>query len=121
METIVLEPELQEMLEEDAASQSRTASEIVNQVLQDYLLKQQRAKLDREISAYETQHRELAKSLLGKWIAFHNQKLVDSDTDHLALYRRIRKKYGRTPVLIRQVTPTSSPEIWIRTPSTGKL
>lgn len=36
----------------------------------------------------------------GKYIAVHNQKLVDHDTDEVALYQRIREKYGKTAVLI---------------------
>ncbi len=36
----------------------------------------------------------------GEYIAVHNKKLIDHDEDETALSRRIREKYGNTPVLI---------------------
>jgi len=36
----------------------------------------------------------------GKFVAIHNQKIVDHDKDEAALYKRMRKKYGKTSVLI---------------------
>jgi hypothetical protein len=36
----------------------------------------------------------------GEFIAVHNQELVDHDKDDAVLYKRIRTKYGKTPVLI---------------------
>lgn len=34
------------------------------------------------------------------YIAVHNEALVDHDVDEQALYKRIRAKYGKTPILI---------------------
>ncbi len=36
----------------------------------------------------------------GKYIAVHQQAVVDYDSDRVALHGRIRAKYGRTAVLI---------------------
>jgi hypothetical protein len=36
----------------------------------------------------------------GEYVAVHNQELVDHNKDKAALYKRIREKYGKTPVLI---------------------
>jgi hypothetical protein len=36
----------------------------------------------------------------GQSVAIYHRQLVDHDKDEKALYRRIRKKYGNTPVLI---------------------
>ena len=36
----------------------------------------------------------------GKFVAVHNQTLVDYDQDEAALYRRVRARYGKTAVLI---------------------
>jgi len=50
----------------------------------------------------------------GLFIAVHNQKLVDHDREEEALYRRVRKKYGKTPIL---VMPAEGPrEIHIYSP-----
>ena len=66
-------------------------------------------------------HDELRQKYLGEWVAVHDQKLVEHDSDGLALYRRVRARFGRISVLIRHVTEESVEEVWIRTPSTGKI
>lgn len=50
----------------------------------------------------------------GKYVAVHNQKLIDYDEDEIALSRRIREKYGNIPILI---IPAEGPrEIHIYSP-----
>lgn len=65
-----------------------------------------RAEMSREVQAYEAQHPELASKYLGQFVAFHNGKLVDVDSERQQLRRRIRTKYGDQIVLIRQVQDT---------------
>ena len=36
----------------------------------------------------------------GEFVAIHEQKIVDHDKDERGLYRRIRARYGQTPVAI---------------------
>ena len=120
METIILRPDLRRALEHDAAQETKSVNDIVNDAVEYYLRERQRAKLDQEITAYETMHPILRKNHLGHWVAIHNQQLVDADEDKLALYRRIRSKYEKTSVLIRQVSENPIEEVWIRTPTTGK-
>lgn len=36
----------------------------------------------------------------GEFVAVHNQKLIDHDKDEETLYKRVRKKYGKTSVLV---------------------
>ena len=120
METIILRPDLRRALEQDAAQETKSVNDIVNDAIEHYLRERQRAKLNQEIAAYETMHPILRKNHLGHWVAIHNQQLVDADEDKLALYRRIRSKYEKTSVLIRQVSENPIEEVWIRTPTTGK-
>lgn len=108
-------------LEQDAVQEARSVSEIVNEAVERYLHERQLAQLDAEIAAFEKLHPELRQKYLGEWVAVHEQKLVDHDNDRAALYKRVRAAYGRTAVLIRQVTEQPDNEIWIRTPSTGKV
>ncbi len=35
-----------------------------------------------------------------EFIAVHNRQLIDHDTDEIVLHKRIRARYGKTPVLI---------------------
>jgi hypothetical protein len=119
METITLRADLQEALEKDAELESRSVNDIVNEAVERYLREQQRAKLDSEIEAYEAMHPELREKHFGQRVAVHNHQLVDHDPDHAELYRRVRVRYGRTSVLIRQVREQPVEEIWVQTPSTG--
>ncbi len=121
MEAIILRTDLRETLEQDTRQEARGINDMVNEAVEHYLRERQRAKLDVEILAYESMHPELRQKYLGQWVAVHNQKLVDHDSERAALYRRVRAKYGRISVLIRQVTDQASEDIWIRTPSDGKI
>ncbi|MCB9141978.1 MAG: hypothetical protein H6646_06845 [Anaerolineales bacterium] len=120
MDAIVLEPTLRSRLEQDAAQEVRSVNDLVNEAVAQYLRQRQQAKIDREIVAYEDMHGQLVRDHLGEWVAIHDQQLVDHDSDRVALYRRVRARYGRTSVLIRQVTTEQVEEIWLRTPSTGR-
>jgi hypothetical protein len=44
---------------------------------------------------------------LGEYVAIHNSQVVDHDIDIRALHLRIRHRFGRMPVLIRQVTQSA--------------
>lgn len=118
MEAIELKPELRESLEQVAQQQSSTINALVNQAVEDYLREQQRAKLDGEIAAFEAMYSDLRQKHLGEWVAVHQANLIDYDRDLSALYRRVRAKYGKISVLIRQVTSSPTEEVWLRTPST---
>ncbi|OGO43460.1 MAG: hypothetical protein A2Z04_06410 [Chloroflexi bacterium RBG_16_57_9] len=121
MDVIVLRSDLRETLKKDAEQEARSVNDLVNEAVEHYLRERQQAKLDTEIAAYEAMHDELRQKYLGEWVAVHDQKLVEHDSDGLALYRRVRARFGRISVLIRQVTEESVEEVWIRTPSTGKI
>ena len=120
MGAVVLRSDLLQTLERDAKREARSISDIVNEAVEYYLRERQRAKLDREILAYKALHPKFKQKYLGQWVAVHDQKLVDHDGDRAALYRRVRAKYGRTSVLLRQITEQPVEEVWLRTPSTGK-
>jgi hypothetical protein len=121
MDAIALRADVRETLEKDSEQETRSVNDLVNEAVERYVHERQLAKLDVEIAAYERMHPELRQKYLGQWVAVHEQKLVDHDNDRAALYKRVRAAYGRTAVLIRQVTEQPDNEIWIRTPSTGKV
>lgn len=61
------------------------------------------------------------QSYAGKYVAVTGGEIIDSDPDRLALYYRIKERYGREPILIiagdeqemptYQVTSALSPKI----------
>ena len=120
-ETFVLRPDLRQTLAARAEEEAKSVGDLVNEAIDAYLRTAQQEKLNREIAAYTRMHAELWRTTPGHWVAFHNEALVDTDPDQSALYRRVREKYGRTAVLIRQVRQEANQEIWVRTPSTGRI
>lgn len=119
METIRLRPDLLVSLQDDARQEGRSVSDIVNDAVVYYLRQQQRAKLDLEISAYESMHPYLWREFPKEWVAIHERQVADHDPDRRLLYLRIRETYGQIPILIRQVEEFPTAEIWLRTPSNG--
>lgn len=120
-ETIILDSDLQNILEDDAQREDRSLNELVNEAVGYYIRQRQQKKIDQEITAFEQMHAELWRKYPKEWVAIHNQQLVDHDLNDVALYRRIRQTYGRTSVLIRQVQESPVREIWMRTPTTGRI
>jgi predicted transcriptional regulator len=114
LETIELRPELQAMLEENAHREAKSISDMLNEALEYYFEAKQEEKLNKEVEAYEAIHAELWRTRPYQWVAFHNQQLIDHDTDHVSLYRRIHARYGRIAILIRQVREQPVEEIWWR-------
>jgi hypothetical protein len=120
-ETIQLRTDLSEKLQETAYQSQKSVSDLVNEAVEQYLHTQQRQIIDREIDAYSRMHDSLWRTIPTQWVAVHEGEVVDKDEDRVALYVRIRSKYGQTPVLIRQVKEDPNPEIQMRTPSRGKI
>ncbi len=121
METIELRSDLREMLERDAARESKSVNEVVNRAVEFYLREQQRKKLAKEIETYEAMHAELKEKYFGQYVAIHEQKLVDHDRELAPLYRRVHARYGKISILMRQVKEQPVEEFWMRTFSTGKI
>jgi hypothetical protein len=118
-EPIILQPELRTRLEQSAQQEARTPTDLVSDALEYYFQAKQVEKINQEIAVYEKLHPQLWASIPGEWVAIHNGELVDHDVDEVAVYRRIRTRFPRIAVLLRQVKSTPVEEIWLRTPSTG--
>lgn len=121
VDTLSLTLELTESLESVALQSQQSVNELIQEAVRQYLAARWREQLEREISAFETMHAELWKKLPGIWVAIHDGELVDQDRDKVALYHHVRERYGRIPVLMREVKAEPTEEIWLRTPSTGRL
>jgi hypothetical protein len=120
VDSIALRPDLRESLERDAAIEARSVEDLVNEAVARYVRDRQRDKIRRETAAFERSHPDLCRDHLGAWVAIDDGQLVDFDADVSTLYARIRAKYGRTSVLIRQVRDDPAEDIRVRTPSTGR-
>ncbi len=70
----------------------------------------------KEVDAFEKQHEHLVAQYLGHYIAMHQGKVVDYDTDELLLVDRIEATYPNEVVLIRLVEERLPGLIYIRSP-----
>ena len=111
MAAVIVRSDLLDALEKNAELQQKTVDDLVNEAVARYLQDLQSDKLAREIRAYEQMHTELKNKCLGQWVAVHQRQLVDHDAERAELYRRVRARYGKTAVLIRQVREQPSEEI----------
>ncbi|MBX3060897.1 MAG: hypothetical protein KF770_30920 [Anaerolineae bacterium] len=62
-----------------------------------------REQMLREIEAFKLMHRQLVQEHLGQYVAIFQGKLVDHDSDPVALLQRIKQKYPDQVVLRRKV------------------
>ena len=77
---------------------------------------EQLRQIDREQQAYEAQHSQLLKKYAGQYIAMRHGKVVDHDADSVELWHRVRKNYGKEPVLITPVLDEPRQVITVRSP-----
>lgn len=111
---------LAESLASAAEHMETSVDALILEAIRQYLAARRREQIEREITAYEAMHASLLQELPGMWVAIHNGELVAHDHDKVELYRRVSERFGRTPVLLREVRAEAIEEIRLRTPSTGR-
>ena len=121
LQTIDLRPDLTALLSNNARRENKSVGDLVNEAVEFYLEARWREALNRESAAYAEIHASLWQTIPGMWIAMYEGRIVDQDDDPRALHLRVRDRFGETPILMCQVGPTPQEEIWMRTPSTGRL
>lgn len=119
-----------EKLQQAAASRGMDSTQLLVQLVEEYLADQapperrpespaqaeQQRKIEREQRHYEAQHAELLALYHGQYIAMHDGKVVDHDSDRVALRRRIRDRYGAIAILITPVEEEPLQTIMVRSP-----
>lgn len=69
-----------------------------------------------EMQAYIALHPMLKEKYLGQYVAIYRGKLIDHDSDHEALYRRIDAQYPDEFVWISPVEEEAIPTLTFRSP-----
>lgn len=72
--------------------------------------------MTQEEIAYRLLHAELLVQFEGKFVAIYRGQVIDSDSDQLALVRRVTESHPNQVVLIRQVLRIPEPELRLRSP-----
>jgi len=99
--------DLVQRLKQVATDENTTAEALLDAAVGEFLDKWVSQKIQTETSAFANLHPQLVGRHLGEYVAIHNSQVVDHDINMRALHLRIRHRFGRMPVLIRQVTQSA--------------
>lgn len=89
---------------------------IVSRAIERYLREQAHQDIEQEQRAYAAQHTQLLSTYAGQYIAMHHGQVVDHDENRAILSQRVRKRFGRAPVLITPVLAQPQQTITVRSP-----
>lgn len=120
MPTVAIEPKLFQRLEQAAVESELNTGEMFDQALRRYLWELDRRKIARESNAFRHQHADLKDRYLGRYVAMHNERVVDHDPDFNRLRQRVRERFGHTAVMISLVEEATEPTLVRRGFRTGK-
>ncbi len=74
------------------------------------------AAIRREEAAFRKLHPSLYKQYAGEYVAVYNEQLIDSDSDQVALYRRVRKQHPGEFIWIAPVNENPDEVLVFRSP-----
>ena len=107
---------LVEETEQVAAHEGKDAAQLVAEAVRYYLAMHRQRRIAAETEAWYTLPADVRRSYAGKYVAVFDGKVVDSDSDRLALYFRVREHSGRQPVLITEGGDQPIPVYRVRSP-----
>ncbi len=92
--------ELARTIEKAAEAKGKTVEVFLSSVVRRERTLAERKKIEAEQEWWANLPLTERAKYEGEYVAIHNRKLVDHDKNGNQLYFRVRKKYGKTPVLI---------------------
>ncbi|HKZ85661.1 MAG TPA: hypothetical protein VJ793_18650 [Anaerolineae bacterium] len=111
---------ISESLEHEAREAARrkgvSTTEFIEAAVQSALAEFREQQIAAESKAWYALPAEERRKHDGMYVAFYQGQVVDTDSDQGALHRRIRRKYGRAPVMITQGGTHPVPEYIVRSP-----
>jgi hypothetical protein len=127
---VMLPDQTAEKLQRVAERQGVDATQLLVQLVENHLAddslppeavsgtlwSEQEQKINQEQKQYEAQHSALLKHYSGEYIAMHQGAVVDHDDDRVVLRRRVRARFGDTPVLITPVLTEARQIIIVHSP-----
>jgi hypothetical protein len=107
-------------IEKRAQAENRPVNELVVDVLQSTFNgmpdNPENEVMEQEMAAYQAMHPQLLAKYENQFVAVLNGRIVDHDSDQLALVKRRLQNYPSQTVLITQVRPELIRTIHIRSP-----
>ncbi len=106
MPTVTLDRNVYKRLQEAAEEHETTTEALIEDAARQYLWELERQKISEESARFRQKYPELKRRYLGEYIALHKGEVIDHDPDEATLWKRVRQRYGRTPILIVRVEET---------------
>lgn len=100
MTTLQISDELAQEIWQEAETRGLAVEDFLKAVIRRERTLADRYKIEQEQAWWLSLPLSERANYEGKFVAIHNQTLIDFDQDEQVLYRRIRAKYGKTAVLI---------------------
>lgn len=72
-----------------------------------------RTKWEREYKAFQLLLPELLKTHRGKYVAIHNEQVVETGDDPIALIKQVHARYGYVPIHVDRVVEQPPPPVRI--------
>lgn len=91
-------------------------AEVVSCSVRPFPVNMNREAMQRETAAFRHLHPSLIEEFAGHYVAILDGKLVDHDTDSVALLRRVRENHPDRTVLRRKVEPAPEVTLHFRSP-----
>lgn len=116
MSTVTLSPKIVQQLEQMAVEQATRPEELLEKAVSVYSHQINHERIKAEAEAFQAMHADLVQNYLGQYVAICKGQLVDHDPDFQSLHSRIRKRFGRQPVLLRLVENKPERTLLFRSP-----
>ncbi len=116
METISIDPAVAEQILHLVDYSKTDVEVIVDRALRTYLAQSRHKKIRMETNAFERQREALLVKYAGQYVAIHEGRVLDHDSDLRTLHLRVFKQLGHTPVLLKRVTQESERDLVFRSP-----
>ena len=101
MKTLELhEPTLADEVYLLASREGMQPSDILEAAVRNYLHDYAVKKISQESDIWYGLPSDVRNQYKGRFVAVYDGEIVDNDPDRIVLYKRIRAKYGRQPVLL---------------------
>ena len=116
MAMIDLNPPLLEQIQGIAQWQRVSTDELTARALSSYLDRLEWEKLQSEMDAFQAQLPALLAAYPDQYVAIHEGRVIDHDTDLRTLHSRVYASMGAVPILLQKVTRDPAVDIVVRGP-----
>ena len=100
MTVLQVSSELAQTIQSEASTRGLTVEDFLQAVMRRENTLSARHKIEREQEWWLNLPLNERAKYESEFIAVHNRQLIDHDTNEIALHKRIRVRYGKTPILI---------------------